>query len=79
MFQNDWYERTVLDPAYAKYSAAVDKLAEVRADLESSQPSGLLHLVMKVLFRILAIVVTVMFAEQAMKQVMKSVKSCVAT
>ena len=79
VFQNDWYERTVLDPAYAKYSAAVDKLAEVRADLESSQPSGLLHLVMKVLFRILAIVVTVMFAEQAMKQVMKSVKSCVAT
>ena len=74
VFQNDWYKRTVLDPAYDKYSAAVDKLAEVRADFQSSQPSGLLHLVMKVLFRILAVVITVMFAEQAMKQVMKSVR-----
>ena len=79
MFQNDWYKRTVLDPAYDKYSAAAETLAKVRSDFESSQPSSLLHLVMKVLFRILAIVVTVMCAQQAMQHVMKLSKPYLAS
>ena len=67
VYKNAWFKRKVLGPARNKYTAAVKNLEAERARIESKQPNELLHLILKVLFRLCAIVLTVMLAESSIK------------
>ena len=63
VYQNAWYKEKYLTPAFAKYSAKTDELAKLEAKSSSQDASGFLQVILKVLFRISAMVLSVMLAE----------------
>ena len=65
VYQNAWYKRKILGPAYEKYTAATKELSTMKANLSDRGLIGYVDLILKVFLRISAIVVAVMFAESA--------------
>ena len=65
VYQNAWYKRKILGPAYEKYAAATKELSTMKVNLSDRGLTGYLCLILKVFLRISAIVVAVMFAESA--------------
>jgi len=60
VYQNAWYKRKIIDPAYEKYTAATEELSIMKAKLSDNGFTGHMDLILKILFRITAIVVAIM-------------------
>ena len=75
VYQNAWYKKKILDPAYEKYTAATEELTAMNAKLSDHGLTGYIDLILKILFRITAIVVAIMFAESAIMKFRESAKS----
>ena len=79
VYQNAWYKRKILGPAYEKYAAATKELTTMKANLSDHGLTGYLDLVLKVFLRISAIVVAIMFAESAIMLVTRPFRISVQT
>lgn len=74
VYKNSWYEKKHLNPALEKYRKEAANLKALESEFEAENHRGWLHLVLKVLFRITAIMLTVMLAESALVLGFKSVR-----
>ena len=79
VYQNAWYKRKILGPAYEKYAAATKELTTMKTNLSDHGLTGYLDLVLKVFLRISAIVVAIMFAESAIMLVTRPFRISVQT
>lgn len=74
VFQNSWYETEHLKPALKKFKKEAANLKSLESEFEAENQRGWLHLILKVIFRITAILLTVMLAESALVLAFKSVR-----
>ena len=74
LYQNSWYEKEHLNPALEKFQKEAANLKFLESEFEAENQRGWLHLILKVIYRLSAIILTILLAESALVKGFQSVR-----